>query len=139
MEPGIGGYEWAQPGGTGTESYLNIANAMLLAINNGVNPMRIPKSGNMLLTEDDEQNGGDGEFLEAQRTGPATGYLYEMQSMDEVLAAVKTQFDFFCKWQCSNINMWESMAAFHNPLPMVSATMAGCMESGKDVMWGGAK
>ena len=139
VEPGIGGYEWAQPGGTGTESYLNIANAMLLAINNGVNPMRVPKSGNMLLTEEDEQNGNGPEDMEARRTGPATGYLYEMQSMDEVLAAVKTQFDFFCKWQCSNINMWESMAAFHNPLPMVSATMEGCMESGKDVMWGGAK
>ena len=139
VEPGIGGYEWAQPGGTGTESYLNIANAMLLAINNGVNPMRVPKSGNMLLTEEDEQGGASGESSGAHRTGPATGYLYEMQSMDEVLAAVKTQFDYFCKWQCSNINMWESMAAFHNPLPMVSATMAGCMESGRDVMWGGAK
>ncbi|MBR4443282.1 MAG: glycyl radical protein, partial [Clostridia bacterium] len=138
VEPGIGGYEWAQPGGTGTESYLNIANAMLLAINNGINPMGMPKSGNMLLTEDGEK-GAAGETSEANRTGPATGYLYEMQSMDEVLAAVKTQFDFFCKWQCTNINMWESMAAFHNPLPMVSATMEGCMDSGKDVMWGGAK
>ena len=135
VEPGIGGYEWAQPGGTGTESYLNIANAMLLAINNGVNPMGGPGAANMLLTGDDGQGGAP----QARRTGPATGYLYEMQSMDEVLAAVKTQFDFFCKWQCSNINMWESMASFHNPLPMVSATMAGCMESGKDVMWGGAK
>ena len=27
---------------------------MLLAINNGVNPMKVPKSGNMLLTEKDE-------------------------------------------------------------------------------------
>ena len=35
VEPSVGGYEWAQPGGTGTESYLNIANAFLMAINNG--------------------------------------------------------------------------------------------------------
>ena len=120
-EPSVGGYEWAQPGGTGTESYLNIANAFLLAINNGTNPMKMP--------------GG----AEPKRTGPATGYLYEMTSMDQVLEAVKTQFDFFCKWQCSCINAWESMSSFHMQLPMVSATMEGCMESGKDVQCGGAK
>lgn len=121
VEPSVGGYEWAQPGGTGTESYLNIANAFLLAINNGANPMRFP--------------GGP----EPKQTGPATGYLYEMTSMDQVLEAVKTQFDFFCKWQISCINAWESMAAFHNPLPMVSATLEGCMENGKDCQAGGAK
>ncbi|MBR6207267.1 MAG: hypothetical protein IKQ73_08900 [Oscillospiraceae bacterium] len=121
VEPGIGGYEWAQPGGTGTESYLNIVNAFLLAINNGTNPMRFPGAP------------------EPEQTGPATGYLYNMESMDEVLAAVKEQFFFFCKWQCANINAWESIIGFHNPLPMVSATVEGCMDSGKDVMWGGAK
>ncbi|MDD6189386.1 MAG: pyruvate formate lyase family protein [Clostridiales bacterium] len=121
VEPSVGGYEWAQPGGTGTESYLNIANAFLLAINNGINPMRFP--------------GGP----EPKQTGPATGYLYEMTSMDQVLEAVKTQFDFFCKWQISCINAWESMASFHNPLPMVSATLEGCMENGKDCQAGGAK
>ena len=123
VEPGVGGYEWCQPGGTGTESYLNIANAFLLAINNGINPMRWPG-----MTE-----------APTKQTGPATGYLYEMESMDEVLAAVKTQFDFFCKWQCANINAWESMSSFHMNLPMISATMDGCMESGKDVQCGGAR
>ena len=119
VEPSVGGYEWAQPGGTGTESYLNIANAFLMAINNGcVFP---------------------GPGKEAKQFGPATGYLYEMQSMDEVLKAVKTQFDFFCKWQCSCINAWETMSAFHTPLPMLSATLAGCMENGKDCQAGGAK
>ena len=121
VEPGIGGYEWAQPGGTGTESYLNIANAMLLALNNGYNPMRFPGAP------------------EPKQTGLATGYLYEMNSMDEVLAAVKAQFDYFCKWQCANINAWEYVARWNLPLPMVSATMEGCMDSGKDVMCGGAK
>jgi len=61
-----------------------------------------------------------------------------MESMEEVLAAVKTQFDYFCKWQCSCINAWESMSAFHTPLPMLSATLAGCMENGKDCQAGGA-
>ena len=121
VEPSVGGYEWAQPGGTGSESYMNIATALLLAINNGVNPFRFPGAP------------------EPQRTGPATGYLYEMKSMDEVLAAVKTQMDFFTKWQASCINAWESMSAFHRPLPLASATFVGCMESGKDVQAGGAK
>lgn len=122
VEPGIGGYEWAQPGGTGTESYCNIVNALLIAINNGVNPMKSPFAGDM----------------EPAQTGLATGYLYEMNSMEEVMAAYKKQIDYFMKWQCACINAWEYMASFHTPLPMVSATFAGCMESGKDVMNGGA-
>ncbi len=119
VEPSVGGYEWAQPGGTGTESYLNILIALQMALNNGYTFMTKP-----------------GE--EPKQFGPATGYLYEMKSMDEVLSAVKTQFDFFCKWQCSCINAWETMSAFHTPLPLLSATLAGCMESGKDCQAGGA-
>ncbi|MBR4703077.1 MAG: hypothetical protein IKO91_04475 [Oscillospiraceae bacterium] len=119
VEPSVGGYEWAQPGGTGTESYLNILIALQMALNNGYTFMA-----------------KEGE--EPKQFGPATGYLYEMKSMDEVLEAVKTQFDFFCKWQCSCINAWETMSAFHTPLPLLSATLAGCMESGKDCQAGGA-
>ena len=62
-----------------------------------------------------------------------------VRSMDEVLTAYKTQVDFFCKWQCTCINAWESMSSFHMNIPMVSATMEGCMENGKDVQCGGAK
>ncbi len=120
VEPSVGGYEWAQPGGTGTESYLNIANAFLMAINNGYGFLNWPGRPK-------------------KQYGPATGYLYEMKSMDEVLAAVKKQFDFFCKWQCSCVNAWESMSSFHTPLPIVSATLEGCMENGKDCQAGGAK
>jgi len=118
VEPTIGGYEWGQPGGDGSESYINIVNAFLMAINNGINPMK----GNDI----------------ANQQGPATGYLYEMNSMDEVLAAVKTQFEFWMPWHANCTNAWETMAAFHRPLPMVSACYTGCMESGKDVQCGGA-
>ena len=121
VEPVACGCEWAQPGGTGTESYLNIANALLLALNNGRSTMRFPGAP------------------EPKPVGPETGYLYEMESMEQVLEAVKTQFDFFCKWQCSCINAWESMSSFHMQLPMLSATMEGCMENGKDAQAGGAK
>ena len=121
VEPGIGGYEWCEPGGTGNPSYINIANAMLMAFNNGINPLR-----------------KKGEPANTKIQGPETGYLYEMTSMDQVLEAVRKQFYFWMPWHANCTNTWESIAAFHTPLPMVSATFAGCMESGKDVMWGGA-
>ncbi len=120
VEPSVGGFEWAQPGGDGAESYVNIANAFLMAINNGINPLHAPGTP------------------ENPRKGPATGYLYEMTSMEQVMEAVQTQFNFWMGWHASCTNAWESMSSFHTPLPMVSATMTGCMESGKDVQWGGA-
>ena len=120
VEPSVGGYEWAQPGGDGSESYINIVNAFLMAINNGYSPFTYEG------TRSDKQQ------------GPATGYLYEMNSMDEVLEAVRTQFKFWMAWHANCTNAWESVAAFHNPLPLVYACFTGCMESGKDVQWGGA-
>ncbi len=121
VEPLICGSEWAQPGGTGTESYINIVTAMLQAINNGINPFSFPGAP------------------APEQTGPATGYLYEMESMDEVLEAVRTQFYFYTKWQASNINAWEYVSSVQTPIPMLSATMEGCMEKGMDVQSGGAK
>ena len=61
-----------------------------------------------------------------------------MNTMEEVLAAVRTQFEFWMPWHANCTNVWETMSAFHTPLPMVSCTFGGCMESGKDVQWGGA-
>lgn len=121
VEPGIGGYEWCQPGGNGNQSYINIVNAMLMALNNGISTMQVP-----------------GAPKNTKIQGPETGYLYEMNSMEEVLEAVKKQFYFWMPWHANCTNTWETIAAFHMPLPMVSATFAGCMESGKDVMNGGA-
>ena len=121
VEPCGCGTEWAEPGGTGGESYVNIAVLLLMAINDGVNPMRRP-----------------GE-PEPRRTGKPTGYLYDMTSIEEVCDAVNTQMEYFTKWQACNINAWEFSAAWHMPLPLMSAMQVGCMESGKDVMWGGSK
>ena len=121
VEPQGCGDEWACPGGNGTESFWNMLNAFLLAINNGYNPMPGP----------DGTLGG--------QTGLPTGYLYEMETFDEVLDAVKKQMEYFAGWQISMVNMYEYVASEHMPLPLVSATIDGCMESGKDVMKGGAK
>ena len=121
VEPQGCGDEWASPGGTGSEAFFNLLNAFLLGINNGRNPMPGP----------------DGQ--PAPQTGPATGYLYEMETFDEVLEAVKTQIVYFANWHVSLVNSWEYIASEHMQLPLLSATIEGCMESGKDVMKGGAK
>jgi formate C-acetyltransferase len=62
-----------------------------------------------------------------------------MNTFDEVLDAYKQQITFFTRWHAMNINSFEYVAREQLPLPVVSATMEGCMESGKDVMHGGAK
>ncbi len=121
VEPAGCGDEWAQPGGSGCESYINLTGAMLSALNNGTNPMP----------------GKDGKIKEG--TGLRTGYLYEMESMDQVLDAVKKQIEYFVRWHVACECIWESLAEFHVPLPLVSCCYDGCMESGLDVMWGGAK
>ncbi|MBN2040181.1 MAG: hypothetical protein JW864_09080 [Spirochaetes bacterium] len=122
VEPQGCGDEWASPGGNGTESYWNMVNAFLLAINNGYNPMP-------------DRHGA----MHPGQVGLPTGYLYEMETFEDVLEATKKQMEYFAKWQVSLVNSWEYVAREHMPLPLVSATIDGCMESGKDVMNGGAR
>ncbi|MDR0862445.1 MAG: hypothetical protein LBN30_06705 [Oscillospiraceae bacterium] len=128
VEPAGCGNEWPACGGTGTESYMNLANALLLAINDGYTPVPMLNA-----------------FMEApagtpnKRVGAQTGYLYEMTDFAQVQAAFQKQLDIFVKWHIMNINSFEYIAREFIPNPLVSATMEGCMEKGMDVMWGGAK
>jgi formate C-acetyltransferase len=115
VEPAVSGCEWAACGGTGKETYWNMANALLLAINNGVNPMT------------------------GKQAGLPTGYLHEMTSFEEVKEAYRRQTEFFVDWQISLTNMFELMSGQLVPLPAISAMMGGCMEKGMDVTKGGAK
>ena len=121
VEPAGNGDEWAQPGGSGCESFISLVGCMLLAINDGTNPMPGPK----------------GSIKE--HTGLRTGFLYEMETFDQVLDAVKQQIEYFVRWHVACECVWESVAEANMPLPIVSATFDGCMESGKDVMSGGAR
>jgi formate C-acetyltransferase len=123
VEPAGCGDEWPACGGQGGASYMNIVNAVYLGINDGFYSMP-----NIMTGEVSEE-----------RQGLSTGYLYEMESMDEVLAAFRSQLEYFVKWQVININAFEYWAAEYMPLPIVSASVDGCMESGRDVMRGGAK
>jgi formate C-acetyltransferase len=123
VEPGGNGNDWPACGGTGSMSYINLPNAVLLAINDGrpTMPMFAPPGG------------------EVPRVGPATGCLYEMESFEQVKEAYKKQVDFFVRWHVMVNNNAEYVTRELLPLPVVSATMGGCMEKGKDVMFGGAK
>lgn len=122
VEPSGWGNEWSASGVTGgSEAYFNLVNGLLMAINNGVNPMPAP----------------DGNAR--PQTGPATGYLYEMESIEDVKKALQTQIEFWMKWDETIINCFEMIARRELPQPLVSSLMVGCMESGRDVMDGGAK
>ena len=120
VEPGGCGDEWPACGGPGQETFWRIPGAVLLAINNGVNPMP------------------NFDGTPQRQTGLPTGYLHDMTSFDEVLDATKKQIEHFIDWHVSFTSVRETVARHYMPLPLASATIDGCMESGKDVMWGGA-
>ena len=123
VEPSIGGAEWPACGGLGISSYMNLANVFLLAINNGKNPRR----------------DAEGTLISDVQFGPETGYLYEMNSIEEVQAAYLRQMEYWVTWNINIDNMFESVASQVLPQPVVSAAMDGCMEQGRDVMEGGAR
>jgi pyruvate-formate lyase len=68
-----------------------------------------------------------------------TGYLYDMKSFDEVKQAWRKLAGYFLKAQVSLNNYLEYLVQYHTPHPMLSISIDGCMESGKDCTWGGAK
>jgi formate C-acetyltransferase len=61
-----------------------------------------------------------------------------METFEDVLEATKKQMDYLIDWHVAFTNIHEVNAREFMPLPAVSATIEGCMESGKDVMRGGA-
>lgn len=115
VEPAGAGNDFPMCGGCGRATYLNMGNMIVLLINNGINPL----------------NGED--------TGFSTGYLYDYKSFDEVMAAYKKHVEHYVNWHISMSNLYFLKIREMMPLPAVSSTMDGCMESGKDVMYGGAK
>jgi pyruvate formate-lyase/glycerol dehydratase family glycyl radical enzyme len=109
------GCEFANPSGPFSKTFLNINNVLLQAINNGINPQTNKKGGLQ------------------------TGYLYEMGSFEQVQEAFKAQLEYFMDWRVTLNNILEYVGNREIPVPVASATMDGCMESGRDLMIGGAK
>ncbi len=91
--------------------------ALIMAINNGINPI----------------NGA--QCPEKVRSG----YLYEMETMDEVRTAFEKICTWMMTWSASLNNLTEHEYPRLYPFPNLSISTEGCLESGKDVSEGGAK
>ncbi len=115
VEPAGAGNDFPMCGGCGRATYVNMGNMIVLMMNNGINPL----------------NGVD--------TGFGTGYLYDYESFEEVKQAFIKQVEHYVFWHISMSNLYLLKYREMMPLPSVSATMEGCIESGRDVMYGGAK
>ncbi|UPQ90034.1 (2S)-3-sulfopropanediol dehydratase [Vibrio sinaloensis] len=114
VEPTIPGKEhgWLDAG------YVNTAKMMEMVINGG-RLLSGPNAGMQL--------------------GPDTGSLETYQSFEEVLESVDKQFAYWCGQLCSCLNVTDKMHRLVKPTPYISAFFEGCIESGKDMTYGGAK
>ena len=115
VEPAGSGNDFPACGGPHAKCYINLANALIVALNDGVNP----------------ENG--------IQSGPHTGKLCDMTDFSQVMEAYKTQVEFYMDWKISLSNMMEYLTQNIMPLPVLSATLDGCLESGTDCTSGGAK
>jgi formate C-acetyltransferase len=111
VEPTIPGYMhgWHDSG------YLNLAYVLQLALNDG-------------KSWDDET-----------QIGPHTGYLVDMQNMDEVRAAVEEQMAYWIDNLCTTTNKIDLANQAHKHLPYLSLLYHDCVETGRDVVVGGAR
>ena len=91
--------------------------ALLMAINNGINPI----------------NGA--QCPEKVRSG----YLYDMETFEDVKAAFEKICTWMLTWSATLNNLTEHEYPRLFPYPNLSISTEGCMESGKDVSEGGAK
>ena len=112
------GNDYPAPNGSSmSHSGIYWAIALLMAINDGTNPIngaRVP------------------EHLRS-------GYLYDMKSMDEVKAAFEKICTWMMNWSATLNNYTEHEYPRLFPFPNLSISVTGCMEQGKDVSQGGAK
>ncbi len=115
QEIGSSGNDYCATGGVHSLADVNFANVLLLALNNGINP------------------------LTQKKCAPETGFLHEMKTFDDVLTAVKTQMNYFVEWLLTLNNCAEYVSMKERPVPALSAMLDGCMDSGKDCVCGGAK
>jgi pyruvate formate-lyase/glycerol dehydratase family glycyl radical enzyme len=115
VEPAGSGNDFPACGGLGRATYLNMGNIITMLVNNGKNPL----------------NGGDSGF--------GTGFLYDYENFDELMDAYNKQVEHYVFWHISMSNLFWLVMRDKMPLISVSATMDGCMASGRDVMYGGAK
>ena len=102
-------------GNTAPYSSLNYGTVFVMAINDGKNPF----------------NG--------EQCAVHTGFLYEMNSIEEVREAMRRLVYYLIKLQVSVDNYTEYLHQFYGTENLISLSMEGCMEKGMDATWGGCK
>jgi pyruvate formate-lyase/glycerol dehydratase family glycyl radical enzyme len=132
VEPGGCGNDWPCCGGPAGETYWNLCAGLWLAMNNGIS------TTSMSWWDPGDLESSLKTGL-ANQVGVPCGYLYEMETFEQVLDAFAAQIKFFAKWHMTNSNLFEPIMQQQLPVPVVSATMDSCMAKGRDVMFGGAK
>ncbi|MBR2831690.1 MAG: hypothetical protein IKE57_02045 [Oscillospiraceae bacterium] len=68
-----------------------------------------------------------------------TGYLYEMNSIEEVREAVRKMGYHIMRMFVTTNNYAEYISHYYIPQALLSCSIEGCMEKGRDVVDGGAK
>lgn len=94
--------------------FLNVARVVDLALNNGV------------------------DRLTCNQLGPNTGEPEDLKDFNDVLKAVSTQMCYFVKHQVINAAVVDMIQREYTPHLFLSSLIEGCIESGKDMTWGGS-
>ena len=115
QEIGGSGNDYTASGGVHAKPATNLGALIDLAINNGINPM----------------NG--------KKVAPDTGYLYEWTSFEQCKEAYVKLIRYFVPWHISLNNFMEYTTMREMPIPVLSASIDGCMDKGVDCTAGGAK
>lgn len=82
---------------------------------------------------------GKHRHTEQEQFGPVTPAPSEMSSFDDFLAAFETQTGFVVRQSVELNNMLGKTHLKVHPLPLLSALTEGTLQSGKDVLEGGAR
>jgi formate C-acetyltransferase len=78
-------------------------------------------------------------LLTGKRMGPKTQDPATFKNMDDVVAALREQVRYFVKLVAGAINTYVKYHGIYATNPFTSATLEGCLESGADMIRGGAK
>jgi len=112
------GNDYPAPNGMGmTHATIYWSVIFDMAINDGINPLNGKQAPEKVRS----------------------GYLYEMNSIEEVRDAYEKLVRYIFKWHVSLNNYAEFQQEQHFPFPNLSISTEGCMEKGMDVSVGGAK
>ena len=103
---------------------------------NGIIPPNTNPHFPALLTM--AMNDGCNPFNNEQSTHH-TGFLYDCKSIEDVKAAWVDMATWVLRGVMSMNNLCEYIFQHYSPFIGISLFQKGCMESGKDVTWGGAK